>query len=103
MLFQPCQNVICQSAIVRASFDNVERRYWFSSFGDLRQPFSELPSEELSKQRTHRGAGVEFTLAANDVSFLFIESINRTIERLFHERREGDHAAKMYFMADFFS
>src|SRR5437879_4989745 len=56
----------------------------------LLQPVGELPRQQLTKQASHTDAGVKIAAAANNVLFLFVIPINRTIKRQFHEARESD-------------
>jgi hypothetical protein len=65
-------------------------------FGLLPQPLGELDREQLAEETADTDTGIEISFASDSVSFLFIISINRTIEGEFHKAGEGDHPLGFY-------
>ena len=71
---------------MRAGFDDLEfgRAVFY-----LREPLRELKREQFTEQIAHADARKKISIAP-DVRFLFIISINGTIERQLHEAGEGN-------------
>src|SRR5256885_11757075 len=98
-LAQPGKNVAGEMAAMSAGFNNLDRtRLGFA----LCQPFHELKSEQFAEQLSDADTRVKIARSANRVLFLFIISINRTINGQAHERFEWDRPSLLDLGCDYF-
>ena len=67
----------------------------------LFNPLRKLESKEFPKKVTNTDVSIEITGQADGVPFLFIISINRTIESELHEPGEGNWSRISYLYSDF--
>ena len=83
---------------MRPGFDNPQ-----SPLGGPRflEPYGKLKGQQFPEGAADAHAGVEIAAPPDRVIFFFIKSTIRTIERQFHEAREGNRAAPGDFRADF--
>ena len=84
---------------MRSRFNDLEGRILLCPMLD--EPFCKLPGQQFPKKRAHAYAGIKVPFPSNAVSFLFIISINGTIQRQLHEARKGDRALLRYLGSDF--
>jgi hypothetical protein len=97
MVADPCHYIHRQSAIMGATFDDLQPEIFLphspsAPLPGFSEPFGELESQQFTKKRPDADAGKVIAPGANVVSFLFIESIIWTIQSQLHEPRKGDNA-----------
>ena len=66
------------------------------------EPFGELEGQELAEERANRGTGKKIARSADNVRFLFIISINGTIQGHLHEIVERNRPTRLNPGANFF-
>src|SRR4051812_328834 len=99
---EPGQDVFGEISLVGASLHDLKRQLNTRPL-EQGQPFTELEGEEFTEERPDTHAGKVVTALPKGVFFLFIISINGTIQGVFHEAGKGDRALNLDFCADLFS
>jgi hypothetical protein len=99
---EPFEDIPGEPSVVRASLDNLRpsrdtqtlRPFCFL------QPIGELEGEQFTEQAADTDAGKKISFLAYHVPFLFVVSINGTVQGQLHEAGEGDGTLFRYRLGD---